>query len=425
MITLERANSSRRIGPWSLLGLILVPLLIAGGFLWATWDSDTRLDRVEAAVVNLDEPVTIDDQLVPLGRQLAGGLVDGEADQNFSWVLTNDTEAAEGLESGRYAAVVVIPEDFSARATSYAKTDPVEAQPATIEVQTSQVSGIADPVVGQAITAAATKALNSSLTEEYLKNIYLGFNRLGRQFTTLTEAARDLADGAGQLSDGVAKTSSGSAELADGLGRLDDGAQQLASGSSELSDGTSQLAGGLGQLATGARSSAAGAGELADGTDKLATGADQLAGGADQLAAGLRSLRKGTADQPGGTAAYADGVQDFASGLGQYQDQMAGFAQQSDEQLAAIVPCPTQLPAESCPVFYAGLRAGTTVAARGLDDQGQRPGLLSGAQQLAAGADGIDAGVGKLRSGASAYADGVDQYATGVDKLATGTGQLA
>ena len=58
MITLERANSSRRIGPWSLLGLILVPLLVAGGFLWATWDSDTRLDRVEAAVVNLDEPVT-------------------------------------------------------------------------------------------------------------------------------------------------------------------------------------------------------------------------------------------------------------------------------------------------------------------------------------------------------------------------------
>ena len=425
MITLERANSSRRIGPWSLLGLILVPLLVAGGFLWATWDSDTRLDRVEAAVVNLDEPVTIDDQLVPLGRQLAGGLVDGEADQNFSWVLTNDTEAAEGLESGRYAAVVVIPEDFSARATSYAKTDPVEAQPATIEVQTSQVSGIADPVVGQAITAAATKALNTSLTEEYLKNIYLGFNRLGKQFTTLTKAARDLADGAGELSDGVAKTSSGSAELADGLGQLDDGAQQLASGTRELSNGTGELANGLGQLATGARSSASGAGELADGTDQLASGADKLADGADQLAGGLRSLRKGTAAQPGGTAAYADGVQDFASGLGQYQDQMAGFAQQSDEQLAAIVPCPTELPAESCPVFYAGLRAGTTVAARGLDDQGQQPGLLAGAQQLAAGADGIDAGVGKLQSGASAYADGVDQYASGVDELATGTGQLA
>ena len=37
-------------------------------------------------------------------------------------------------------------------------------------------------------------------------------------------------------------------------------------------------------------------------------------------------------------------VQDFAGGLGQYQGQMAGFAQQSDVQLAAIVPCPTELP---------------------------------------------------------------------------------
>src|SRR3712207_4990536 len=56
---------SRRL--WTLLGLLLVPLVVAGGFLWATWDYDSRLERVEAAVVNLDEPVRLNDQLVPLG----------------------------------------------------------------------------------------------------------------------------------------------------------------------------------------------------------------------------------------------------------------------------------------------------------------------------------------------------------------------
>ena len=33
MITLERADGSRRVGLWSLVGLLLVPLVLAGGFL--------------------------------------------------------------------------------------------------------------------------------------------------------------------------------------------------------------------------------------------------------------------------------------------------------------------------------------------------------------------------------------------------------
>ncbi|HYI54069.1 MAG TPA: hypothetical protein VEX57_08885, partial [Microlunatus sp.] len=77
MITLERARAPKVT--WvSLVGLILVPLLVAAGFLWATWNSDTRLDRVQAAIVNNDEGTTLNKQFVPLGRQLAGGLVNGE-----------------------------------------------------------------------------------------------------------------------------------------------------------------------------------------------------------------------------------------------------------------------------------------------------------------------------------------------------------
>ena len=54
MWKLERARDPK-ITWVSLLGLILVPLLVSGGFLWATWNSDSRLDRVQAAIVNNDE----------------------------------------------------------------------------------------------------------------------------------------------------------------------------------------------------------------------------------------------------------------------------------------------------------------------------------------------------------------------------------
>ena len=162
MITFERAGGSRRIGLWSVLGIILVPLVLAGGFLWATWDSDTRLGRVEAAVVNEDEPVTIDGQLVPLGRQLAGGLVDSDDDQNFSWVLTDGADANEGLASGRYAAVV----RHSRRLLGSGHLVRRERRrggraPRRSRCRPRRSAASPIPVVGQAITAAATKALNT------------------------------------------------------------------------------------------------------------------------------------------------------------------------------------------------------------------------------------------------------------------------
>ena len=209
MFTLERASAARRVGWPSLVGLVLVPLLVAGGFLWATWNSDTRLDRVQAAIVNADEPVRLNGQLVPLGRQLAGGLVTGgdeiAADENFDWLLTDEADAAAGLANGRYAAVVRIPEDFSARATSFSKSKASEIGPAEIAVETSQIRGIADSVVGQTIATAATAALNTQLTEQYLDNIYIGFNSTKKQFETVADGARKLADGTGDLSDGLAR----------------------------------------------------------------------------------------------------------------------------------------------------------------------------------------------------------------------------
>jgi putative membrane protein len=423
-------NSSRRL--WTLLGLLLVPLVVAGGFGWATWNHDSRLDRVQAAVVNLDEPVTLDGKLVPLGRQLAGGLVEGPEEENFRWTLTDNEDAADGLAAGRYAAVVTIPADFSARATSFSKNNGDLADRATIGVQTSEVGGIADPVVGRAVTAAATRVLNTGLTEQYLNGIYLGFNQLNKQFGTLADGADKLADGAADLSSGLGQTATGGRELAGGLDQLDRGADQLATGASDLGVGVGRFSVGLGQLSGAVGRTASGADDLADGTKdlaggsrRLASGADRLADGADELAGGVGALRNGSTEQPGGTKAYAAGVRQFADGLEQYSDQLTAYSDQTDAQLARIVPCPAELPEASCPVFYAGLRAGTSVGAQGLADRGGRPGLLASADRLADGAAGIDTGVGKLQTGARTYAKGVDTFATGADGLATGAGKLA
>ncbi|HEU5483525.1 MAG TPA: YhgE/Pip domain-containing protein [Microlunatus sp.] len=445
MWKLERARDPR-ITWVSLLGLILVPLLVSGGFLWATWNSDNRLDRVQAAIVNLDEGTTLNGQFVPLGRQLAGGLVNGEDGVgNFDWVLTDSEDGARGLANGAYTAVVTIPADFSRRATSFSKSDVAEIEPAEIDVATSQVSGIADPVVGQVITTAARDALNTELTEQYLDNIYLGFNSTKKQFQSVATGARQLADGAGGLSDGLDQTSTGAKKLADGLEQLDDGTQQLSTGMTKLADGTKELPSQTRQLADGAQQSADGAGDLADGVKQYVGGVKQLdkqlptfTKGLGQTADGAEKLADGTRQLSTGMKQYAAGSRQFAAGLQQYSQTMSTM---TPGTLEAIVPCPDEIEAaDACETFYAGAVAGTKIAGGGLDaENGDNPSLIDSADSLASnastistnltkistGVDGLSDGLSQLDTGAGKIEDGVDRLAENGTKLATGTKSLA
>lgn len=273
----------------TILSLLLVPLLVAGGFLWGTWNSDSRLREVQAAVVNLDEMVELNGQPTPLGRQLAAELVDSEREQNLTWVLADAKRAEEGLADGRYAAVVTIPKDFSKAATSFSGPAS-EAVQAKIRVETSPLVGINETALGQAIAVDASNALNRFLTGEYLRNIYLGFNDMGAQFMEMQDGTRQLADGAVELADGADQSASGAGELASGLG-------------------TASAAGG--QLRSGADQSASGAGLLADGAAQLTTGAGDLATGTGELATG-------TTEFATGVATFADGVTQYTDGVAQY-----------------------------------------------------------------------------------------------------------
>jgi len=154
---------------------------------------------------------------------LSADLVDSSKEQNFTWVLADEAHAWPGLASGRYAAVVVIPKNFSKAATSYGNKDPQTAEQATIEVHTSPVAGVADAWLGNVLASAASRSLNATLTEAYLDRIYIGFNDTGKQFQTVADAAGKLADGTDELSAGLRSASDGAGRLSDGMGKLADG----------------------------------------------------------------------------------------------------------------------------------------------------------------------------------------------------------
>ena len=313
--------SSTMGGRWwaKVLGLLLVPVLIATGLLAATWKSDTRLSKVQAAIVNLDKAVTINGQTVPMGRQLSAQLISAQEGQNFTWILADASSADAGLTSGRYAAVVTIPENFSAAATSYAGAASA-AQQATVEVSTSPVAGIADTAVGQSVAQAAAIALNQTLTETYLDQVYVGFNTTGKQFQTVADAAKKLADGSQALSDGLAQAAPGASTLSEGL-------YQITANGGLLRTGGSGLASGIDQYASGASQSAAGAAQLASGLAQLSTGSAQLRSGVTQLDAGIVTYRAGLVQ-------YTDGATGILSQLPGEIDLLTGIRQLTDPALA-------------------------------------------------------------------------------------------
>jgi putative membrane protein len=481
MTSLERSTGSRRLGWVSLVGVLLVPIMLAAGFLAATWNSSSRWHKIDAAVVNLDEPVKINGQTVPLGRQLAGGLVEGgdgdsrKADQNFAWVLTDSEDAGDGLADGRYAAVVTIPKDFSARATSYSHNNGDKAQQATLDVQTSKVSGVTDSAVGDAISATAVSALNTELTKQYLSSLYVGFNQTQQGISKSAAGASDLAGGTRQLSSGIGQSATGADKLADGMDQLSNGTKQLSDGLTQTDTGTQQLATGTAGLAKGIRQTDTGVSKLDKGVAKLDKGAATFSKGVSSYADGVRQYTGGVGTYSGQVGDYADGVNQYAGGVKKFINSVAPATGQIADSVAKSVTAQGDaicrqhgLTGPNCEIFKQGLKAGadgtaqgTTTAVRtgligspdvqqlkssstslqtgssklsaasdkigGSGDQLAAGGrkIATGAEQLATGISGLHDGTGKLATGTGKLAAGADKLSTGAGKLADGTSKLA
>lgn len=412
-MSVERARSGKPITWLTILGVILLPAVIGGMLVVALYNPTTRLDTMNAAIVNDDEAVTIDGQYVPLGRQLTAGLVEGsgDTDSNLTWTISNEEDAAAGLADGTYAAVVTIPENFSAAATS---TRPGETpEQATIEVTTPPDSRIVDDAITAQITSTAASLTGQEISTSYLENVFLGFTTLGDQ---LSEAA----DGADQLADGIQQSADGSAELATGIDGLASGAGALSSGLGTLATSTSQAAGGASQLAAAQN-------QIADGLDSapLPGAANEMYGYMQSAATGAGALAQklgalAAACTPPPSPSPADYCQQVAAAAGdaaivaRNAGTAAGYGEQVVPGISALVSqtsgalrqVATQT--QSLADGLVQLADGTTQSQTGAQ------GLQDGATQAATGATGLTDGLTQLAGGATELADGLH---TAVEEL--------
>ncbi|PUB27617.1 putative membrane protein [Promicromonospora sp. AC04] len=485
--TSARALTTRPLTWRTWTALVAVPLVVMGLLTWAFWSPETDHGTAQAAVVNNDEPVKVEGQTIPLGRTLAGDLTHDE-DSAYDWVLTDADDAQDGLDDGSYAAVVTIPEDFSAKATSAAtEDDPLDAVRAGLDVETTSAAGVADPHLAGGVATDMQDALNQTIVETYLDNIYAGFNTMHDQLQQASDGADQLADGTSDLVDGADELADGAGELADGAGELADGSAQLADGTAQLADGSAQLADGAAQLADGTGELADGSAQLADGTAELSSGLDtaarqtarlpaatqQLASGADQVADGNEQLadrvvplansaisgidrlpdaQDGAAELRRLADECADRIAadpDFCADLERAADEAESDAQRLDdgkvqvrgdivsardsvEALATgsrqVADGNAELAAQSVDLAagIASAASGAREVNSGAQDvaAGARQ-VDSAAQQVASGASELDSGVRQTNEAAHQVADGASELSAGADDLSSGSRQLA
>ncbi|MBP1326435.1 putative membrane protein [Leucobacter exalbidus] len=418
--TFSRLKGTKPVRWTTILGLLLVPLTVAGVLLWGLWNPTDRLENVTAAVVNNDEAVEVDGQLVPLGRVLAGELIDGDADSNFTWLLTDAEDAKAGLDDGRYTTVVTIPKNFSAAATSLSG-EPDDAEQARIKIEESDRGRLIDTALSGIVTQTATSVLNQQLGEQFVGSVFVGMNEIGDGIGEAADGATKLADGGSQLADGAG-------QLADGTTLLVDGTQQLANGAGELSSGAGSLSSGAAELATGAGALSAGVTQYVDGAATLSESYQGLAAGGTAAVTQLKTIIGALTQMQADAAAHSAALTDGLAGAG---TEAATFG-------ASIEPLTLECYASGATPEFCGKMAGAMGASvKAIGDELANAGTgaadlgtaMSGVQETLGGqaTPGVDpvAQLDQLTTGLSEFGTGLSDFATQGAELSTGAAALA
>lgn len=347
------------------LGLVLLPSIFTWYNVLACWDVFGNTGNLKVAVANSDEGYQSD--LVPLkvniGDQVLAAL--RENDQ-MNWVFTDEEDAVDGAEAGRYYAAVVIPPSFSRDMMTFYSGEVEHAR--IVYYANEKKNAIAPKVTGQG--ADQISAQVNRVFAETLSEAALGISSALLAYMDDADAAGALGSLAGAIGDAGGQMTA----AADALrlhARVLGSARALIEGSGGLLEQAGTLAG-----------EAAGAADEARGA--AGSAADAMAGASEALSAALEQSAAGFASVPAALDAAFDSASRVAADAA---SQLRGASSAAQGQGAALRDAAAQLQ-----------------EAAGAVPQESRPALEALAGQLDASADLAD----QLGSSLSTAADAVE-----------------
>lgn len=268
---------------FTLAGLICAAALVAVTSLWANHNPPEDFNRVPAALVNEDTPVTAQGVEVHAGAEAAQQVLD---DASMQWHSATMTEAQAGLDSGRYFAILRIPSDYSANIASLDSSAPRQA---TMQFITSDAVNSTTAVAVVPRMEALTRSISSTLTLNFLNEIYGALIPAREQGQSAAQATDKLATDIATAATAAQQTGATATTAAAADKQAVASLQDVAGGLKSASDATAALATTTADAAASA-TTIAGASKAVDAS--LATIQQQLTTtGQTELAAAVGASR--------------------------------------------------------------------------------------------------------------------------------------
>lgn len=353
---------------------VAVPLLYGAIYLWTNWDPYGRLNQIPVAVVNLDQPVTVQDHEVDAGKLFVEQLREQPL---LGWRFVDAEEAAAGQRDGRYYLVITVPEDFSAKLASGATGTP---QRAAMQIRLDDANGYIIGKMAETVQSELERQISAAAVGAYFQAAFGGLD-------TFTNGLTSAADGAGALTSGITQ--------------LHNGSGQLVTGSRQVADGVHQI----NLLASPLLSSAGQA------LPRIAATAGEVSAAAKQV-----------------TAATATGTEAIAVRTTTVSDSLAAFAAQhpdlaADPLLRAAQQATAAVSRDAASVAELAGRIDTLAGQVSTDAarlQQDVPGLQGKLATASADLGRLDTGAAQVADGIVALDKGLADAGAGSDRLAGG-----
>lgn len=237
------------------VGMVVVPSFYAWFNIAGSWDPYGNTGNLKVAVANSDAGYT--GELIPMslnmGERMTSSLVESTS---IGYTMTSEDEAIEGVQSGKYYAAIVFPEDFTTDMMSVLSSS--ATKPKVLFYQNEKANAIAQIVTNKASTAVQQdidESFASSVTSvgagvlEDLTN-YLDDDQLaeftGKLNSAVTDAQKGLQETASTTRSFASILDSASSLLGNGTG----GASDSVKATAEAGDGLRETAGDVRSLSS-------------------------------------------------------------------------------------------------------------------------------------------------------------------------------
>lgn len=203
------------LGFQSVIGVVVIMLLVITPSMYAwfniagSWDPYRATGNLKVAVANEDEGYKGD--LLPITISV-GDTIESQlrGNSNFDWVFVeNAGEAVDGVESSKYYAAIVIPNDFSSNLLTYLTDD---ADYPNVMYYTNEKENPIAPIITQKGADSIQEGIRASFTER-VDSVVLGVASDVLDYVKKPEMSSYVTTMSAHLDDALGDTKSASAQI--------------------------------------------------------------------------------------------------------------------------------------------------------------------------------------------------------------------